>query len=111
MEHFNNQFAGQGTRMFKISMGISTGEVTLPEAKPSNWITPVLSSQTGRVARRLGSFANYMRYGGVLICENTYSHLGAVKHHFVFGRQGMAKLPVENGQGMVYELLSSSGLG
>ncbi|MBM3143698.1 MAG: ABC transporter permease subunit [Chloroflexi bacterium] len=107
VECFNDQLAGQGLKTFKIGMGISTGEVALQEAKPSNWITPVLTSQAGHVARKLGSFAIYMREGGMLICETTYRHLGAMKHHFIFGRQGMAKLPVVDGQRMVYELLSS----
>jgi hypothetical protein len=93
-----------------MSVGISTGEVALKETELSNWLTPVLSTEAGLVARSLGSFASYMRHGGVLICEHTFSYLGAVKHHFVFGRQGMAKLPTGDGQGMVYELRSSSSL-
>jgi ABC-type dipeptide/oligopeptide/nickel transport system permease subunit len=107
VEHHNDQLAEQGVGQIKMSMGISSGEVRLQVDEPLTWVAPVLSSQAGLVARSLGSFAGFMRHGGVLICENTYNFLGAVKHHFVFGRQGMAKLPVEDGQGMVYELRSS----
>ncbi|MBN1148067.1 MAG: ABC transporter permease subunit [Anaerolineales bacterium] len=108
VERLNDQHTNADTGRLKMSVGISSGEASFQDAEPSDWIVPVLSTQAGLIARSLGNFAGFMRNGGVLICEHTYSYLGAVKHHFIFGRQGMARLPVETGQGMVYELRNSS---
>lgn len=110
VERFNHQLTGEGLGMVKLSVGISTGEVTLRAVDRSNWAAPVLSTDPGLLARTLGSFASFMRHGGVLICESTFNYLAAVKHHFAFGRQGIAKLPVGDGQGMVYELSSSNSI-
>jgi len=102
---FNHQCEQPGTEMVKLSIGISSGKVRLQKADQTDWVAMVLAADPGLIARSLGSFASFMRHGGVLICENTYENLRAIKHHFVFGRQGMARLPVGDEQKMVYELV------
>jgi hypothetical protein len=108
VEQSNQRRANHGLSALKLAIGISTGHVTIQKPEKSIRVATVLAADPGLVARTLGSFAGYMRYGGVLICENTFNYLAAVRHHFVFGRQGMAKLPAGNGQGMVYELVECS---
>jgi ABC-type dipeptide/oligopeptide/nickel transport system permease subunit len=90
----------------KLSMGISSGIIRMRTANKKDWAALVLAANPGLIARTLGSFASYMRHGGLLICENTFENLDAVKHHFVFGRQGVARLPVGDDKKMVYELVS-----
>jgi len=88
----------------KICVGIACGEINLLPKENSDLINTLLSSEPGLVAKTLSYFSGFMKNGGVLICENTFRHLYAVQHHFVFGRKGMAQLPVEKGEGMVYEI-------
>jgi peptide/nickel transport system permease protein len=114
VEQFNSKCNQPNTEMVKLSIGISSGKIPLRKANNADWVVMVLAADPGLIARALGSFASFMRHGGVLICENTYENLHAIKHHFIFGRQGLARLPVRDEQKMVYELVNdhlSSGSG
>jgi peptide/nickel transport system permease protein len=106
IEQFNAKFNQPDSETVKLSVGISSGTVHLHKTNKTDWIAMVLAADPGLIARSLGSFASYMRHGGVLICENTFENLDAIKHHFVFGRQGLARLPVGDEQKMVYELVN-----
>jgi hypothetical protein len=46
-----------------------------------------------------------LQKGGILIDQPTFKYLGAVQHHFSFGREGYVKLPTENKKNMIIELL------
>jgi peptide/nickel transport system permease protein len=103
---FNRRRISDGSNMIKLNMGISIGKINFHLAKEADWYASVLGTEVGHIASKLCSLAGFMREGGVLICENTFNNLVAVQHHFVFGRQGLVKLPPEENQKMVYELVS-----
>jgi peptide/nickel transport system permease protein len=105
IEDFNRKRIEESREPVKLSAGISLDQVDLPSFEKDGGHEPVLNKKVRLVAQTLCAYANFMRNGGVLICGTTFDNLAAVQHHFIFGRQGMAKLPPGNGQKMVYELV------
>ena len=91
---------------WKICVGISSGWAQLDGYSNENWKELVFATTLGQTARALCGYAGYMKHGGILIGQETFDDLEAVQHHFKFGRQGLAKLPPENQQGMIFELLA-----
>lgn len=94
----------------RVSAGIASGMVTLPYSKGKGRSEDVLSGETGQSARKLHLYTNYMKSSCMLISEETFSCLAAVKHHFVFGRRGPAQLPGVDGQKMVYEIVGRTNI-
>ncbi len=108
IEEFNRRRIAEDREPLKLSAGISLGQVDLPSSDNARWNTPASAVKVGLVAKTLCAYSSGIRNGGVLICGTTFDHLAAVQHHFLFGRQGMAKLPPDNGQKMVYELVTET---
>jgi len=105
---FRYQRVENGMDDGKLGIGISFGQVELNEVNESNWFIPAMTAEVGHTARTLCGFTKFMRHGGLLICENTYNYLTPVQHNIKFGRQGLAKFPINNDEKMIYEIIGYS---
>lgn len=77
----------------KVGIGIASGPVTVRCINDQRQVTDGLSGNTILTARKLHRYADFMKSSCLLINEEAYNCIAAVRHHFIFGRKGLVKLP------------------
>jgi len=109
IREINHKPLQEGQYNLKAGVGIASGLNPVLQSRHSLAFETVLASLTGQTASALQFFTRAMPTGGMLISEETYQSLASVRHHFVFGRQGPARLPGENVYETIYEVLGRTG--
>lgn len=111
LEHINKlnqERMTAGMHAFEMGIGISTGAVIAGGLGSEERVHYTVVGDTVNTAQRIQQITRELGGTALVITEETYRKLGAVRNHFRFGRKGLAQLKGKQREVMVHEVLGRS---
>ncbi len=90
---------------FEMGIGVATGEVIAGGLGSEERVHYTVVGDTVNTAQRIQQISYQLGGTALLISEDTFRNLGAVKSQFRFGRKGLAQLKGKQQEVMIFEVI------